>query len=68
MEYYGARSTFTIRLSDQIVILSVYSDEISPEYIEYRKEVLAEIKKFTVEVEYRDIYGQHIETLKRDRW
>ena len=68
VEWYGAGSKFTIRTGDQITILRVYSDEISPEFIEFRKHVLSEIKKFTLEVEYGDVYDQHIETLRRDKW
>jgi hypothetical protein len=68
VEYYGAGSKFAIYPGDQKTILSVYSDEITPEYVEYRNKVLAEIKKLTLELEYRDIYGQHIETLRRDKW
>jgi hypothetical protein len=68
VHYFGARSKFAIRPGDYITILDVYSDEITSEYLQYRKEVLAEIEKFTLELEYHDIYDQHIETLRRDTW
>jgi hypothetical protein len=66
--YSAWSNRYTIPPGDQKIILSVYTDEITPEYVEYRNNVLNEIKKCTLELEYRDIYGQHIETLRRDKW
>ena len=68
VEWYGAKSEFAIRPGDQKSILRVYSDKVDPEYLKYRHEVLEEIQKFTLELDYRDIYDRYLGTLSRDSW
>ena len=61
-------STFSILPGDTKTLLTLSADEATPEFLKYYDGVLEEIRKITLEVDYQDIYGQLIETMRREKW
>jgi hypothetical protein len=59
-------SQFTIGAGEQKTLLRISADRKTREFRDYLSQALAALQKLTVELEYRDIYDQHIETLKRE--
>jgi hypothetical protein len=59
-------SQFTIGAGEQKTLLKISTDRKTREFRDYLKQVLAALKYITLELEYRDIYDQHIGALKRE--
>ena len=59
---------FTIRAGDQKTMLEISTEDVSPEFCDYRDQVLAALQKITFEFEYYDIYDHHISTIRRAEW
>jgi len=65
---YTATHTFTIVAGEHKTLLAVTAREATPAFALYRQHVLDEIKKYTLEIAYSDIYNEHLESLNRDFW
>ena len=59
-------SQFTIGAGEQKVLLKISSERKTREFRDYLSQTLAALKNITLELEYRDIYDQHIGRLKRE--
>ena len=57
---------FTVGADEQKTLLKISTDRKTREFRDYLNQVLAALKNITLELEYRDIYDQHIGTLKRE--
>ena len=57
---------FAIGAGEQKTLLKISTNRKTREFRDYLRQVLAALKIITLELEYHDIYDQHIGTLKRE--
>jgi len=56
---------FAIGAGEQKTLLKISTERVTREFRSYFNQMLAALKNITLELEYRDIYDQHIGTLRR---
>jgi hypothetical protein len=61
-------SQFVMGAGEQKTLLEISTECVSPEFQNYYDQVLTSLKMTTLELEYRDIYGKYIGTLRRKNW
>lgn len=59
---------FAIGAGERKILLRISADHVSPEYYRYCDRILDSLEKITMEIEYHDIYDQHIGTLRREKF
>jgi hypothetical protein len=59
---------FTIGAGEQKSLLEISTNHMSSEFQDYHAQILTALRKITLELEYSDIYGQYIGTLRRKSW
>jgi len=57
---------FTIGVGEQRTLLKISTERATSEFRDYLGQTLATLENITLELEYRDIYDQHIGTLRRE--
>jgi len=53
-------------VGEQRTLLKISADRATREFRDYLSQALAALEDITLELEYRDIYDQHIGTLRRE--